>query len=306
MGVHITGWGTYLPDKVITNEDLAAVMDTSDEWIKERTGISERRVGDSTSTMAIAAGAEALACAGVSPGEIDMLIVATTTADQLMPSTAATVQTELGLHCGAIDVNAACSGFVYALVQAAGMVALGSRHVLVVGADSLWAWTDQTDRATAILFADGGGAVVVSQTEDECLVGFDLGCDGDARHVLYVDHGAKIQMDGREVFRRAVRAVVGSSQAALDKAGIGIEDVDWLVPHQANIRIIESVCGRLGLPLEQALTVLHRTGNTSAASIPLALVDGIDSGRITPGDTLLLTGFGAGMTWASAVLRWQP
>ena len=306
MGVHITGWGSHLPEKIITNHDLAADMDTSHDWIVERTGIHERRVGEPTSTMAIAAGRKALQSADVGPDEIDLLILATTSTDQVMPSTAATVQAELGLRCGAIDVNAACSGFVYALVQAAGMIELAYRRVLVIGADSLWAWTDQTDRGTAILFADGGGAVVVEGCDDDALLGFDLGCDGTTRHLLYTDHGAKITMEGREIFRRAVRAMVSSSRAALDRAGLGTEDVDWVVPHQANLRIIESAVDKLGLSLERTINVLHRTGNTSAASIPLALVEGVDSGRIQPGDILLLTGFGAGMTWASAVLRWQP
>ncbi|MDH4168936.1 MAG: ketoacyl-ACP synthase III [Acidimicrobiia bacterium] len=306
MGVHIAGWGSHLPEKIITNHDLAAVMDTSHDWIVERTGIHERRVGEPTSTMAIAAGRKALQSADVGPDEIDLLILATTSTDQVMPSTAATVQAELGLRCGAIDVNAACSGFVYALVQAAGMIELAYRRVLVIGADSLWGWTDQTDRGTAILFADGGGAVVVEGCDDDALLGFDLGCDGTTRHLLYTDHGAKITMEGREIFRRAVRAMVSSSRAALDRAGLGTEDVDWVVPHQANLRIIESAVDKLGLSLERTINVLHRTGNTSAASIPLALVEGVDSGRIQPGDILLLTGFGAGMTWASAVLRWQP
>ena len=306
MGARITGWGTYLPEKIITNDDLAAMMDTSDEWIRERTGIVERRVGAATSTMAIAAGAQALESAGVEPHDIDLVILATTTADQLMPSTAATVQAELGLSCGAIDVNAACSGFVYALVQAAGMISLGYRRILVVGADSLWTWTDQTDRGTAILFADGAGAVVLEASDDDTLLGFDLGCDGDTRHLLYIDHGSTIVMNGREVFRWAVRAMVDSTNAAMMQAGIGPSDISWLIPHQANVRIIDSACQKLGVNVERTLNVLDRTGNTSAASIPLALVHGIDSGRVRPGDVLALSGFGAGMTWATAILRWQP
>ncbi|MGI9601618.1 MAG: beta-ketoacyl-ACP synthase III [Acidimicrobiales bacterium] len=306
MGVHITGWGSYLPEKVITNDDLAEVMETSDEWIVERTGISERRVGATTTTMAIASGADALASAGVEPGDIDMLLVATTSADQMMPSSAASVQAALGLDCGAIDVNAACSGFVYALVQAAGMISLGYNKILVIGADSLWTWTDHTDRGTAILFADGGGAVVLEASDDETLLGFDLGCDGEGRHRLYTDHGEKIVMEGREIFRRAVRAMVTSSQAALDQAGLSPDDIDWMIPHQANLRIIESAGQKLGIEPERTINVLQSTGNTSAASIPLALVAGIESGRVKPGDMLLLTGFGAGMTWASAVIRWQP
>jgi 3-oxoacyl-[acyl-carrier-protein] synthase-3 len=281
-------------------------MDTNDEWIRDRTGISERRVGGSTSGLAIEAGRAALARAGCAPGDIDLLILATTSPDQAVPASSATVQSELGLQCGAFDLNAACSGFVYSLVTANAFVETGMQRVLVVGADTLSRLTDWTDRGTAILFADGAGAVVLERYAEPTLLGWDLGCDGTARHVLDADIGGYLHMDGREVFRRAVRTLVASAETALDRAGIAASDVNWLVPHQANIRIINSAADKLGIEPAKAVNVLSYTGNTSAASIPLALATAADDGRLQPGDLLLLSGFGAGMTWASAVVRWQP
>lgn len=306
MGIRITGWGSALPEKVITNDDLAGMMDTSDEWIRERTGIRERRVGGTTAGLAIDAARQALDRAGVTPDDIDLLILATTTPDQTIPASSATVQTGLGLRCGAFDINAACAGFVYAMVTASGFLETGLQRVLVIGSDTLSRVTDWTDRGTAILFADGAGAVVLERFDEPTLLGWDLGCDGTARHMLDCDVGGHIHMDGREVFRRAVRAVVASAEAALQRAGVTASDIDWLVPHQANIRIIQSAADKLGIPMERAIEVLSYTGNTSAASIPLALAAAADDGRLKPGDLLLLSGFGAGMTWASAVLRWQP
>ncbi|HEX7097353.1 MAG TPA: beta-ketoacyl-ACP synthase III [Acidimicrobiales bacterium] len=306
MGIRITGWGSALPEKVVTNDDLAGTMDTSDEWIRERTGIRERRVGGTTAGLAIEAARRALERAGRSPQDIDLLVLATTTPDQTIPASSATVQSELGLRCGAFDLNAACSGFVYALVTANAYIEMGLDRVLVVGSDTLSRVTDWTDRATAILFADGAGAVVVERADEPTLLGWDLGCDGTARFSLDCDVGGHIHMDGREVFRRAVRAVVASAEAALARAGLTAADIAWLVPHQANIRIIQSAADKLGIPMERAIEVLSYTGNTSAASIPLALAAAADEGRFAPGDLLLLSGFGAGMTWASAVLRWQP
>lgn len=306
-GIRIAGWGSALPEKILTNDDLAGMMDTSDAWIRERTGIRERRVGGATSTLAIEAGRKALAMAGCGPDDVDLVMLATTTPDQQVPATSATVQAELGLRCGAMDLNAACSGFVYGLVNAAGLLGLGYRRILLIGADSLSKITDWTDRGTAILFADGGGALVLEATDGPAtLLGFDLGADGSARHILDCDIGGTMRMEGREVFKRAVRAVVDSAQHALARAGLTAADVDWLVPHQANIRIMESAAGRLGIGMDKVASVIDYTGNTSAGSIPLALVDHVESGRIQPGQTLLLSGFGAGMTWASAVLRWQP
>jgi 3-oxoacyl-[acyl-carrier-protein] synthase-3 len=303
---HITGWGTAVPEKILTNDDLAQMMDTSDEWIRERTGIRTRHVGGLTSTLAIEAGRKALDEAGVDGADVDLVIVATTTPDQLVPGTSATVHHELGIGGGAMDVNAACSGFVYSLTAAYGMLGVGYRRVLVIGADSLSRFTDWTDRGTAILFADGAGAVLLEQGPEPTLLGFDLGADGSVRHILECDHGGLITMEGREVFKRAVRVVVSSAQKAVARAGVGIDDIAFLVPHQANIRIIEAAAERLGISMERTCTVLDHTGNTSAGSIPLALVEAVEDGRIQPGQLLLLSGFGAGMTWASAVVRWQP
>ena len=304
-GARITGWGTALPDKTVTNDDLAATIDTSDEWITERTGIKERRVGGTTCGLAVEAGRAALQTAGVEPGEIDLLVLATTTPDQTVPATASSVQHELGLQCGAFDLNAACSGFVYALVAAHGFIGAGADKILVVGSETLSRITDWEDRGTAILFADGAGAVVLEAVDGRGqLLGWDLGSDGAAQSLLYADVGGYMKMDGREVFRRAVRVMVDSGKKSLAQAGISIHDLALVVPHQANLRIIEAAATRLGLPMEKFATVLHRTGNTSSASIPLALVDAIENGRVHEGDLILLVGFGAGMTSASAVIRW--
>ncbi|MBW3626233.1 MAG: ketoacyl-ACP synthase III [Actinobacteria bacterium] len=304
-GVAVTGWGVALPDTAVTNAELEARLDTSDRWITERTGIRERRIGGTTGQLAAAAARQALTAADATPASVDLLVVATSTPDQQLPATASTVQHTLGLRCGAFDVNAACSGFVYALVAGTGMSMAGARRVLVVGADVMSRVTDQDDRSTAVLFGDGAGAVVLDAVEGPGqLLGWDLGSDGSLRHLLQADIGGYVQMEGKEVFRRAVRVMVESSEMALQRAGLTIDDVDLLVPHQANTRIITAACERLGIPMERAAMVLHRTGNTSAASIPLALGDAVDAGRVAKGDIVLLVGFGAGMTWASAVLRW--
>ncbi len=300
----ITGWGTALPEKVLTNEDLTGWLDTSDEWIAERTGIRERRVGGVTSEMAVEAGRLALERAGRDPGDVDALVVATSTPDQPVPAVASTVQDVLGLSCGAFDLNAACSGFVYGLVVAHGLVSAGHRCVLVVGADAMSRITDWDDRATAILFGDGGGAVVLEAADEEHLLAWDLASEGADRGLLYCDSGGFLQMNGPEVFRRAVRVMVESSERSLERAGVSAEDITLLVPHQANQRIVDAACRRLGIPEERVASVLDRTGNTSAASIPLALGAAADEGRLALGDLVLLVGFGAGMTSASALLRW--
>jgi 3-oxoacyl-[acyl-carrier-protein] synthase-3 len=304
--VAITGWGTALPDKVVTNDDLAATMDTSDEWITERTGIRERRVGGTTSELATEAGRVALARAGVEPSEIDLVILATTTPDQAVPGTSPTVEKNLGLRCGAIDINAACSGFVYGLALANGIIASGARKVLLIGAETLSRITDWNDRGTAILFADGAAAVVIEAVDGPGqLLSWDLDADGAAQPYLYADVGDFLKMDGREVFRRAVRLMVDSATKALDAAELGPDDIALMVPHQANIRIIDAACQRLGIPIERTATNIDRYGNTSAASIPLALAEALEEGRVADGDLVLLVGFGAGMTAASAVLRWS-
>jgi 3-oxoacyl-[acyl-carrier-protein] synthase-3 len=304
-GATITGWGTALPEKVLTNDDLAGMMDTSDEWIQERTGIRERRVGGSTAGLSIESGRQALEMSGVSPKDIDALILATTTPDRTVPATSATVQYELGLQCGAFDVNAACSGFVYGLVVAHGLIAMGARRLLLIGTDTLARITDWEDRNTAVLFADGSGAVVLEAVEGAGqLLGWDLDADGSLERILFAEVGGYMKMDGKEVFRRAVRIMVDSAEKSMNHAGVTADDIALVVPHQANIRIIQAACSRLGIPMERAASVLHYTGNTSSASIPLALVDALRAERVRDGDLVLLVGFGAGMTAASAIVRW--
>jgi 3-oxoacyl-[acyl-carrier-protein] synthase-3 len=304
-GVRLTGWGTALPDRVVTNDELSETLDTSDEWIAERTGIRERRVGGSASSLGLLAAQRAMERAGIVPAGLDAILLATTTPDRLIPATAPVLQSALGADCPAVDLNAACSGFMYGLWLARGLLATGARTVLLVGAEHLSRWVDWTDRSLAVLFGDGAGAVVLESTEDQGdLLGFDVGADGSLAHLISCEHGGTIEMDGKEVFRRAVRVMVDSSQRALKEASLSIEDVDLVVPHQANQRIIQAACERLGIEESRAVSVLDRYGNTSSASIPLALVDAVEAGRVHPGDVLLLTGFGAGMTWASAVLRW--
>lgn len=303
-GAVISGWGTALPEKVITNDELAATMDTSDEWIVTRTGIHERRVGGSTIGLSIESGRQALEMAGLDPSRIDGLVLATTTPDQLWGNAAA-VQNELGLRCGAFDVNAACSGFVYGLITGHGLIALGADRVLVIGTDTLSRVTDWDDRATAPLFADGSGAVVLESVDGPGqLIGWDLDADGSLLPLLNCELGGYIKMEGKEVFRRAVRIMVDSAQKSIAHAGVTADDIKLIVPHQANIRIIQAACDRLGIPIDRAAVVIDRTGNTSSASIPLALADALDNGRVQHGDLVLVVGFGGGMTAASAVLRW--
>lgn len=307
MGAVITGMGVALPEKTVTNADLEARMDTTDAWIIERTGIHERRIGGTTAGLAAEAGANALAAAGLGPDDIDLLVLATTSPDRQVPGTSATVCAKLGLRGGAMDVNAACTGFVYGLVAVNGILSLGGsvRRVLLIGAETLSRITDWDDRGTAILFADGAGAAVVEATDGPGqLLGWDLGADGNAEGILYADHGDYIRMEGREVFRRATRVMVDSSQRALAMAGLTVDDVDLIVPHQANIRIIKAANERLGIPLEKTAIVIQRTGNSSSATVPTALCDAIEAGRVHDGSIVLLVGFGAGMTWGAAVLRW--
>jgi 3-oxoacyl-[acyl-carrier-protein] synthase-3 len=300
----ITGWGTALGPKTLTNKDLEQMVETSDEWIVERTGIKERHVGGTTVGLSTESGRAALDMSGVDLAEIDALVLATTTPDTQW-GTSATVQNELGLRCGAFDVNAACSGFVYGLVTAHGMIAMGARKVLLIGTDSLSRITDWEDRNTAVLFGDGSGAVVLEAVEGPGqLLAWDLDADGSLGRLLWADVGGFIHMEGKEVFRRAVRIMVDSATKSLDHAGLTADDITLVIPHQANVRIIQAACDRLGIEYERSVTVLDRTGNTSSASIPLALADALDTGRVKEGDLLLLVGFGGGMTAASAVLRW--
>ncbi len=305
-GIRITGWGIAVPDKVVTNDDMAARLDTSNEWIVERTGIRQRHIGGSTSGLAIEAGQAALACAGRSADDIAHVVLATTTPDCIVPGTAPSVQYGLGIHGGAFDINAACSGFVYGLITVAGLIAVGSGPVLLIGCDTLSKITDMDDRKIAIIVGDGAGAVVVEPMDGPgALLSWNMSADGSLKHLLKCEHGGTLYMDGKEVFRRAVRVVVESAEQAMADAAVGPDDVSLMIPHQANVRIITAACQRLGIPEERTVVVIDRYGNTSSASVPLALHDAVADGRVHDGDTLLLTGFGGGMTWASAVLRWN-
>jgi 3-oxoacyl-[acyl-carrier-protein] synthase-3 len=305
-GIAIRSCGIAVPDKVLTNDDLAVTLDTTDTWISERTGIRERHIGGTTSSLAAEAGQQALERAGLQAADVDVLVLATTTPDSIAPATASTVQEILGMrHVGAFDVNAACSGFVYGLVVSAGLVALGTDRILLVGCDTLSRITDWDDRKIAVLVGDGAGAVVIEAVDGPGnLLSHNLQSDGSLRHLLYCDHGGYLVMDGREIFRKAVRVVVESAERALADAGVGIDEIAMMVPHQANLRIIQAAGQRLSIPEERTAVVIDRYGNTSSASIPLALDHVVQAGRVRDGDLLLLTGFGGGMTWASAVLRW--
>ena len=308
----VAGVGMAVPEGRLTNADLEARVDTSDEWIVERTGIRERRVAgpdDTTAGLGAAAAAAAIKDAGLTPGDVDLLVVATTTPDQQMPAASALVHDAIGLRGGALDVGAACAGFVYALGLAATVIEAGrASTVLVVGAETMSRITDPDDRGTVVLFGDGAGACLLTAGDGAGAAGllsWDLGCDGSAARLLEVPAGGRyVRMEGSEVFRRAVRVVVDSANAALTGAGLTPGDVDVFVPHQANARIVTAAAERLGIAPEHVVVNIERYGNTSAASIPIALTEAAEAGRLADGDVVLLSGFGAGMTWASAVLRW--
>jgi 3-oxoacyl-[acyl-carrier-protein] synthase-3 len=302
----ITGWGRALPEKVVTNTDLAKTLDTSDEWIIERTGIERRHIGGSTASLSIESGRKAIEMSGIDPSTIDALILSTTTPDRAVPATSSAVQFGLGLRCGAFDVNAACSGFVYALVAGHGLLAIGLKRVLVIGTDTLSRITDWTDRNTAILFADGSGAAVLEAVDGPGqLLGWDIDADGSLEDLLYAEIGGTLKMEGKEVFRRAVRIMVDSAEKSISAAGLTTSDIALVAPHQANIRIIEAACKRLEISMSKVSWVGNETGNTSSASIPLALFEAADTNRLKTGDNVLLVGFGAGMTAASAVIKWK-
>ena len=307
-GAVITGWGTALPEKILTNIDLESMMDTNHVWIRDRTGISQRHIGGTTAGLSTEAGKAALDMAGVDPADVDALILATTTPDRAIPATSSTVQNMLGLSsCGAFDLNAACSGWVYALVNAHGLIAMGANKVLVIGTDTLDRVTDYSDRNTAILFGIGSGAAVVEAVDGPGqMLAWDLNSLGEAENLLYAELGGFIKMEGREVFRRAVRLMADAATNAMTSAGVTCDDIALVVPHQANVRIISASLERLDIPMERASLVLDRTGNTSSASVPLALAEALDQDRITDGDLILFVGFGAGMSAASAVIRWSP
>ncbi len=324
MKACIVGTGSYAPARILTNEDLERMVATSDEWIRERTGIRERRIaaaGEACSDLAVQAGRRALAAAGLAATDLDLILVATCTGDYPLPATACLVQHQLGAtKAAACDLSAACCGFVYALSVADAYVKSGMRHVLVIGSEVMSALTDWTDRNTCVLFGDGAGAVVVGASGGERgILSTHLGSDGTLSELIMVPGGGSrtppsekvlterlqyIKMKGNETFKVAVRTLEEIARAALSANDLRVEDVDLYVPHQANVRILKAVIERLGLPVEKVLLNLDRYGNTSAASIPIALDEAVREGRIKDGSLVMLGAFGAGLTWASAVIRW--
>ncbi|HVD24491.1 MAG TPA: beta-ketoacyl-ACP synthase III [Gaiellaceae bacterium] len=316
--VSITGLGTYAPDRVLDNDELAELVDTSDEWIMERTGIRERRIAapeQAMTDLALPAARIALDRAGVKPEELDLIIVATVTPDMMFPTTGSLLGDLLPApNAAAYDLLAGCTGFVYALAQAHSMVSSGlSKKALVVGGDVLSKILDWTDRSTLVLFGDGAGAVVLERVENGGFLGFELGADGGGGEHLWLpgsgsrafDHpDGLVKMNGREVFKFATRVMVSSAEALLDEVGKTIDDVDVYVPHQANVRIIDYATKKLGIPQEKVVVNVDRYGNTSSGSIPLALADAESEGRLAEGATVLMTGMGAGLTWGSALMEW--
>ena len=309
MNAGILGIGRYVPEKIVTNQDLEKIMDTSDEWIRTRTGIEARRIADdsmNTSDMAYEAAVKALENAGVSAEEIDLILVATVTPDQSFPSVACMIQDKLGAtKAAAMDVSAACAGFMYGMITASQFIQTGAyQHVLVVGVEKLSKITNWEDRNTAVLFGDGAGAAVMGPVSDgRGIISFELGAAGSGgKHLL--QEGNFISMNGREVFKFAVRQMGESSLNVLAKAGLSREDVDLLIPHQANIRIMEASRERLNLPPEKMTKTIDKYGNTSSASIPIAMVEELEAGRIKDDDLLVMVGFGGGLTWGAIALRW--
>jgi 3-oxoacyl-[acyl-carrier-protein] synthase III len=322
--ISITGLGCRVPERVITNDELSTMMDTNDEWIRERTGIRERRIAapeEALSDLCLPACRDALEQAGLDASEIDLIIVATVTPDMVFPSTGAILADRLGApDAGAYDLSAGCTGFMYAVAQGYGMLAGGlAQKALVVGGDVLSRILDWSDRSTAVLFGDGAGAVVLEQVPSGGFLGFELGADGSGGPQLYVPAGGSrspateetvadrmhfVKMNGREVFKFATRVLVSSAEAVLAECGRSIEDVDVYVPHQANVRIIEHARQKLGIPEEKTVIDVDRYGNTSSGSIPLALADATADGRLRPGQLVLMTGMGAGLTWGSGLIEW--
>jgi 3-oxoacyl-[acyl-carrier-protein] synthase-3 len=316
--VSITGLGTYAPERVMTNHELAQIVDTSDEWITERTGIKERRIAapdQAMTDLALPAARIALERAGIEPTELDLIIVATVTPDMMFPTTGALLGDQLPApDAAAYDLLAGCTGFVYALAQAHAMVSAGlANRVLVVGGDVLSKILDWEDRSTLVLFGDGAGAVVVERVEDGGFLGFELGADGGGgQHLWLPGSGSRIfedadrlvKMNGREVFKFATRVLVSSAEKLLERCGVGIQDVDVYVPHQANVRIIDYAARKLGIQEDRVVVNVDRYGNTSSGSIPLALADAEADGRLRDGAIVLMTGMGAGLTWGSALVKW--
>ena len=319
----ITGWGKYVPERVVTNDDLARIVDTSDEWIRTRTGIRERRMrteNDTTSSMSVAASQQALSSAGIAASDLDLIIVATSSPDYFLPSVASQVQDMLGARCGAFTLVAGCSGWVYGLVTASQYIQSGAYdRILVVGVEIISPALDFTDRTTCVLFGDAAAATVVEVSDEPGgLLSFELGSDGSGAMALYVPDGGVVspisqrtiderrqylRMNGPEVFKFAVRTLASSLKHTIYQAGLTPDDIDLYIPHQANARIIESAARQMRVPVDKFYMNLDRYGNTSAASVPLALVEAAEEGRVKDGDLVALCAFGAGLTWASAVVQ---
>jgi 3-oxoacyl-[acyl-carrier-protein] synthase-3 len=323
----ITGWGKYVPEKILTNADLEKMVDTNDEWIVQRTGIRERRVAaenEACSTLAIKAADQALEVAGLKATDLDLIIVSTSSPDYLVPIVSSTIQYKMGATCPAFTLVTGCTGFVYGLATAHQFIATGTyNHILVIGVELISRFLDWTDRNTCVLFGDGAGAVVLSPSSTPTgIKAFDLGSDGEKGLELIlpgigsaskIDHATLdrgehyLRMNGREVFKFATRVLPKTTMQVLENAGMTLDDIDLLIPHQANARIIDLSIRRLGIPSEKVYVNVHKYGNTSAASIPLALVEALEEGKVKEGDHLCLVSFGAGLTWASAIVQWgQP
>ena len=318
----IAGTGSYLPDKVLTNDDLSKIVDTNDEWIAARTGIRERHIaaeGETTSDLAFHAATRAMDAAGVAASEIDLIIVGTTTPDIIFPSTACLLQARLGANgCGAFDVNAACSGFLFALSVADKFIRSGdAKTVLVVGAETLTRMVDWTERTTCVLFGDGAGAVVLKADTETGILSTHLHADGAKKELLWnpvgvsvgfkegeKNAGVRINMAGSDVFKYAVKALDSVVEETLTANGLDRHDIDWLIPHQANLRIIEATAKRLEMPMDRVVVTVDKHGNTSSGSVPLALDEAVRSGRVQRGQLVLLEAFGGGFTWGSALLRY--
>jgi 3-oxoacyl-[acyl-carrier-protein] synthase III len=317
----IVGCGAYLPEQVLTNDDLAARLDTSDDWIRQRTGIGERRVaatGELTSDLAVSAAHRALDDAGMSGSDLDLIVLATATPDNTFPATATKVQARLGMHRGAaFDIQAVCAGFIFALATADNALRLGqARTALVIGAETFSRILDWSDRGTCVLFGDGAGALALTAVGDEGprgrgVLSTHLHSDGRQYDILYVDGGPSstqytglLRMDGREVFRQAIAHLSEVVDEALAANALSAADIDWLVPHQANSRIVDAVARKLGLPAAKVVSTIDRHANTSAASIPLALATAVGDGRIRPGQLVLLEALGGGLSWGASLVRW--
>lgn len=315
------GCGHYLPERILTNDELAERVDTSDAWIRTRTGIRQRHIaaeGERTSDLAIAAARKALVAAGIGGSELDAIILATATPDQTFPSTATRVQHALGMHGFAFDIHAVCAGFIYGLANANSMIVSGmAKRVMVIGAETFSRILDWEDRSTCVLFGDGAGAVVLEAgtgegtPADRGVLGTCLHSDGAHSNILYVSGGPStskdvgfLRMEGREVFRHAVVKLAEVAEEVMQKVGVSATDVDWVVPHQANLRIIESTAKKAGVPMQKVVVTVQDHGNTSAASIPLALSIAVGDGRIRPGHLLLMEAIGGGLAWGSALVRW--